>query len=154
MDEAGHDADLALIRSDDAGAIGADETNVTPPEGALDLDHVIHRYAFCDANDQPDTGVGGFENRIRGKWRRDEDQRRIAVRLRDSVAHAVEHRDPLDLLSRLPRRHARDDLRSVSLALRGMERSFLSGDALHDDARIFIDQNAHGVPRFCALADE
>jgi hypothetical protein len=39
-------------------------------------------------------------------------------------------------------RHAGDDIRSILDHLPGMKRSFLAGDALHNQTRAFINENA------------
>ena len=52
---------------------------------------------------------------------------------------------PFDRLARLARRDAADHLRAVFEAALGMKLADLAGDALADDARVFVDQNAHGV---------
>jgi hypothetical protein len=41
------------------------------------------------------------------------------------------------------RRYAADDVRSILDHLLRMERAFLAGNALHDEARIFVNENAH-----------
>ena len=51
MDVAGHDADLALARLDDAGAVGADEAGLAlPHEGVLNLHHVVLGNTLCNAH--------------------------------------------------------------------------------------------------------
>src|SRR5690606_5972939 len=46
VDEARHDADLALAGRDDAGTVGTDETRAGVRERGLHLDHVVDRDAL------------------------------------------------------------------------------------------------------------
>ena len=52
VDVARHDADLALARGDDAGAVGADQPRRAALEEALHPHHVEHRNALGDADDR------------------------------------------------------------------------------------------------------
>jgi hypothetical protein len=61
-DVAGHDADLAGVGRDHAGAVRADEAGPRAFERALDLHHVKHGDAFGDADDERDVGVDGLED--------------------------------------------------------------------------------------------
>ena len=61
------------------------------------------------------------------------------------LRHGVEDRHEVrELLARLPRRHAGDDLRAIVEALLRVERALLAGQALADHLRILVDQDAHG----------
>ena len=77
------------------------------------------------------------------EWRRHEDQRGVALGLLHGIGHRVEHGDALDLLPSLSGCDPGDDLRSISLALGRMERTFLARNPLHHHPRILIDENAH-----------
>src|SRR4029078_4338989 len=83
MDVAGHDADLALVGRDDAGAVRADEARLAAlfAEAFGDLDHVEHRDALGDRDDELDARVDGFDDRFGGARRRDVDHRRVAAGL-------------------------------------------------------------------------
>jgi len=69
VDVAGHDADLAGVRRDDAGAVGADQLGGRALQRALDAHHVEHRDAFGDADDQFHPGIDRLEDRVGGKGR-------------------------------------------------------------------------------------
>jgi hypothetical protein len=59
----------------------------------------------------------------------------------------VEHRDRvLELLPALSRGHAGDDVRAVLQHLLGVERAVAARDALHDEARVLVDEDAHLPP--------
>ena len=53
----------------------------------------------------------------------------------------------LERLAALPRRDAGDDLRAVLDHLLRVERAVAAGDALHDELRVLVDEDAH-----CGLA--
>src|SRR2546426_5536730 len=146
MNEARHDANLRFIDSDHAGAVWSDQADIFATERALDLDHVVDWNAFGDANDQLDAGIGSFQDRIGTKRRGHKDQRGVTLGLLHSITHRIENRNTLDLLPRLARRHTRDNLRPISLALRSMERAFLTSNPLHHHPRILINENAHSSP--------
>lgn len=72
VDEAGHDADLALAWGDDTGAIGTDETGLgLRLEHVCYADHVVLGDAFGDADDEGDLGGDGFFDTGGGEWRSD-----------------------------------------------------------------------------------
>src|SRR6476646_1082079 len=106
MNETRHDADLRFINGNDAGTVGANQSDFFPTKRALDLYHVVHWNAFGNANHKLDAGIAGFQNRIGTKRWRHKDQRGVALGLLDRVAHRIENRNTLDLLPRLARRHA------------------------------------------------
>src|SRR5690606_24081457 len=65
-----------------------------------------------------------------------------ALRVRDGI----EDRQPEVLLAAAARRHAADHLRAVGKALLRVERALLAGQALANNFRLGVDQNAHAVP--------
>src|SRR5262245_950908 len=140
-----HDADLALARRDDAGAVRADQTGIGTAKRALDLDHVEHGHAFGDADDEGDGGVDRLEDGIGGVGGRDIDHARIGAGRRGGLAHRVEDREAEMGGAALARRHAADHARAVSDRLLGMERALRAGEALADDAGVPIDENGHGL---------
>src|SRR5204863_661706 len=62
---------------------------------------------------------------------------------RDRLGHRVEHRHAVHLAAALARRDAAHDLRAVGHHLLRMERAVAAGDALDDQARALVDQDAH-----------
>src|SRR5438876_7561767 len=62
----------AFARRDNAGTIRANEPCLAAVHGALHLDHVIHRNSFGDADDQIQSGIHGFKNRVPGEGRGNE----------------------------------------------------------------------------------
>src|SRR5712691_12498629 len=67
---AGHDADLDLVRRDDAWTVGTDEDGVFALHAVARADHVAHRDAFGDADDQIEIGVDSLVDGGSGKGRR------------------------------------------------------------------------------------
>ena len=98
---------------------------------------------FGDAHDQRNPRVLGLENRVGGKRRRHKDHGRVGAGLCHGIGHGVEHRPALVRRSALARRHAADHLRAVLRAALGVEGAFLARNALHNQPRIFVNQNCH-----------
>ena len=84
---------------------------------AFHFDHVVHRNAFGDADDQFEPGVRAFENGIGGEGRRNENGGDGRAGLFHGVGHGVENRNffaaVLEKLAAFAGRDAGDDLRAV-----------------------------------------
>ena len=109
----------------------------------VDAHHVEHRHAFGDRDDDFAAGVDRFEDRVGGERGGDEDHRGVGAFLFDGFVHRVEHGHAERGLAALARRDAGDELRAVLEAILGMKLARLAGDALANDAGVFIDQDAH-----------
>src|SRR5262249_38684385 len=135
------------------GTVGADEPARRAPEECLDANHVGDGHAFSDADDERHAGIGRLHDRVgRGRGRH-EDQRAVGARGLDTVFHRVPDGKSLVGGSALPRRDASHYLGSVLLAARGVEGALLAGYALHQDARLLVDEDAHArAPRASATA--
>src|SRR5260370_21286386 len=145
MDLAGHDADFASAGGDDARSVRTDEANGFAVEPPSDPDHVHDRDSLGDANDEGAAGVGGLEDRVRSAGRGDEDERDVRARFLDGFGHRVEHGDfALELFAAATGGDAGHDVGAVVHALLGVERAGSPGDALNDDARVFVDEDGHG----------
>src|SRR5699024_8936719 len=68
---------------------------------------------------------------------------RIGVGFGDGFAAGVEHRYAQILLAAAAGRDATDELCAVGLALFGMETALAAGNALANDFRVVVDENAH-----------
>src|SRR6266487_2479254 len=55
---------LAFARCNNAGTVRANEPCLAALHGALHLDHVAHRNPFSDADDEIESGINGFKNRV------------------------------------------------------------------------------------------
>ena len=142
VDVARHDADLALARGDDAGAVRADQHHARMLlQHVLDAQHVQHRDAFGDAHDHADAGIGRFQDRIGRERRRHVDHGGIGAGGVDRFTHGVEHRQFDVGGAALPRGHAADDLGAVIDHLLGVEGALRAGEALDDDLGVLVDQD-------------
>src|ERR1019366_10502811 len=83
---------------------------------------------------------------VREIRRRQENRGRVAASFATRVRDRVKHRHALVLGASLAWRHARDDFRAVFDHLRSMKTAFATGKPLHNDARIFVYENAHRAP--------
>ena len=73
MNERGHDAHFADSGRNHSGTIGTDHAALGLRKRVLDAHHVTDGNAFGDGDDQFDSGINRFKNRIGGEWRRDKD---------------------------------------------------------------------------------
>ena len=103
------------------GQLGPIRRDFEPAERALHLDHVEHRDALGDADDQRDLGVDRLEDRIGGVGRRHVDHGGGGAGLGDGLGHGVEHRQVEMRGAALARRHAAHHLGAVGDRLLGME---------------------------------
>ncbi len=128
----GHDADLALAGSDDAGAVGSDQARrgvrlqIFPG-----LDHVVDGDAFGDADDQGESGVGSFHDGVGGEGRRHEDDGGVRAGGFDAFGDGVEYRTIEVLLATFAGSDSAHYIGAVGDGLLGVEGSFLAGESLH-----------------------
>ena len=146
VDVARHDADLALARRDDARAVRADQLHRrrrVRAERAPHLDHVQHRDALGDADDELDARVDRLEDRVGRAGRRHEDHRRVGAGLLHRLRRRCRTRGkPFVHLAALAGRDAGDDLGAVLAHLLGVERPGAAGDALDDELGLLADEDA------------
>ena len=145
MDVAGHDADLAGVGGNHAGAVGADEARVGVHQRALDLHHVEDRNALGDADDELHLGVDRLEDRVGGKGWRDVYHRSIRAGLGAGLVDRVEDRQAQMILPAFAGGHAADHLGAIGDSLLGVERALRAGEALTDQLGVFVDENGHGL---------
>src|SRR5690349_2802405 len=141
-----NDANLRFARSDEAGAVRADESRAPFLDEGIHPRHVENWDALGDGDDELDPSVGGFHDRIRRIHRRHVDHGRIRAGLGDGARHGIEDRDAvLESLTALSRRDPRDDAGAVLHHLLCVERSIAAGDPLDDERRLLIDEDAHAA---------
>jgi hypothetical protein len=105
----------------------------------FDRDHIGYGNAFGDANDERQTGIGGFHNRVRRKRWRNVNYRNIRAGFFNRVGDGVENRHIFVRRAAFRGRYAANDLRAVFNHLVRVKSSFFSRDALHNQARIFVN---------------
>src|ERR1039458_648563 len=150
-DVARHDADLAFARRHHARAIGADQPRLRAGERTLDLDHVHHRDAFGDADDERELGLDRFANGIGGARRRHVDHAGVAAGLFACFGDGVEYRQIEMGRPAFTGRCAADHLGAVGNRHVRMECAVIGGDDGSDPFRIFVDEDGHYAASFTAL---
>ena len=101
MDVPRHDADLDLVGRDDAGAVRPEQQRLPALHPVARADHVAHRDAFGDADDEIEVRVDRLVDRRGGERRRHVDHRhgRAGGLLR--FLHRRVDRNALEVLARL-----------------------------------------------------
>ena len=121
-DVARHDADLAFVRRHHARAVRPDQARASSLQRALDLDHVEHRDALGDADDQRDLGIDRLQDRVGGAGRRHVDDAGVGAGRRLRLGDGVEDRQAeVRSVPPLPGDDAADHLGAVGDRLLGME---------------------------------
>ena len=93
VDVARHDADLALVRLDDARTVRANNSsNVLRSQSMLDLDHVLLRNTIGDDDDEVELGFNSFEHGVLSERWRDVDHRGVGTGLLLSFSTIFEDR--------------------------------------------------------------
>src|SRR5882672_1748848 len=146
VDVAGHDADLDLVGRDQAGAVRPDEPGALALHLVLGANHVAHRDAFGDADDEVQIGLDRLVDRGGGERRRHVDHRDVGAGLLLRFLHRREDRDALVALTGLFRIHTGDiavpPVR-VLLAHLGVELAGLAGDALGHHPGVLVYEDGH-----------
>src|SRR5262245_45124499 len=146
-----HDADLTLPRGNDAGTIGTQELGSSSLQISFHPDHIAHRNPFCNTDDQRNTRVRRFHNRICGEWRRYIDHADIGRRLANGASDGVEDRNALERGPSLTGSYPRHHLSPVLLAGLRMKLAGGTGDALGQNPSLFADQNRHAYFTACTI---
>ncbi len=121
------------------GQFGPISANIAAGQRGPHLQHVQHRNALGDADDDLDAGIRRLEDRIGREGGRHVDHAGIGAGLAHRVVHGVEHRPVEVLLAALARRDAADQLGAVGDGLFGVEGALLAGEALADDLGVLVD---------------
>src|SRR5438309_12107350 len=101
MDVAGHDADLELVGRDYSRTVRTTAQRLLPAHAITGADHVAHRYAFGDADDEVEPRIDRLVDRRRGegRWHVDHRHRRAGRLL--CIGHRAVDRDPFEILASL-----------------------------------------------------
>src|SRR4051812_2566099 len=121
MDMTRHDADLALVRGDDARAVRPDQPGLGAVQRPPDGDHVQDGYTFRDADHQRDLRVDRFQDGDRGERRRDIDHAGVGAGHEDGLGDGVEHRQVEILGAALARSDAADHGGAIGNRLLGVK---------------------------------
>ena len=136
---AGHDADFALVGSDDTRTIGTDQACVGSGQARLDLGHVANGDALGDGDDEGNLRIDGLHNRIGGEGRRHEDSGGVSPLLPDCFLYGIVYGDAiLKFLPALSGGNAGHDVGTVLDALRRVKTAGAAGDALDDYSCILV----------------
>src|SRR5579872_544302 len=145
-----HDAYLALASGHDAGTVRPDQPRLRARERALHPDHVEHRNAFGDADDQRNFGIDRLADRIRRAGWRHINHAGIRAGLLARFRDRIEYRQAEMGRTAFAGGSAADHLGAVSNGGFRMERAVLAGKTLADDLVVFVDQDGHGLtPGVC-----
>src|SRR5229473_4616946 len=155
VNAAGHDADLAFAGRNDAGAVRADEARFLEVHNGGDAHHVDGGNAFGDADDERELGVRRFQNSVGGVRRGNENHRGVCAGGLRGVGDGVEDGALEMFRSTFAGSDAADHVCAVLDHLLGMKGAFTAGEALDDQASVFVYKNAHRAPparatTFCA----
>src|SRR5437762_2192595 len=113
----------------------------------------VQTCALPISHDQRDAGVRGFEDRRGGDRGRDVDHGSIRLGLADGVGNGVEHRNhAVDQLSTFAGGDTGHHLGAVADHLPRVERPVATGNALHHQAGLLIDEDAHAAAFALATA--
>src|SRR4029079_4388857 len=144
---AGHNTEHRLAGADDAGAIRPNQHRAIgfriAHHVALHPHHVLCRNAVGDRADQRHARIGSLHDAIRAKCWRHEGDAGLGARLLHRLLHSVEHRQSGMGGAAFARGHAADNVGAVVHHLFGVELAFVAGHALHDDRRLFVNQDTH-----------
>lgn len=138
---AGHDANLTLLRFNNARTVGADESGGggVIQEG-LDADHIALGDSLGDGDDEGHFGANGLFNGGGGGGGRDEDDGGICGGLGAGLFDSGEDGAIQMGLTGALRVGAADDIGAVRNGLLGVEGALLAGEALEEDAGGGVDE--------------
>src|SRR5713226_10645699 len=146
VNAAGHDADFAFAGRNDAGTVRTDQSGFLEVHDGGNAHHVDGRDAFGDANDEREFGVGGFQNGVGGIGRGNENHGGVCAGGFRGVGDGVED-GALEMPgAAFAGSDAAGHVCAVLDHLLGVEGAFAAGEALDDQTRFFVDQNAHRAP--------
>jgi hypothetical protein len=142
-DIAGHDADFRLSWDEQTGAVGADQAAVAALNIFVDLHHLQYGDVLCRAYDQRNIGVHGFENGIRRRRSRDEDQAGVSPGSFYCCPDGVEDGFSFYPLAAFAGGNTADHVGAKVNHQLGMKTAFTPGDTLDDQAGVFVCENWH-----------
>src|SRR5207244_9783156 len=145
MNSSWHDSDFAFPRRDNSGTVWPNQPRTPRLQELPSADHIERWNPLCDTDNQFDLRVSGFHDGVGRKRRRHKNHRSIGASLVHCFLHTVKDGPAFVRGPSFAGRHAADNLRSIFCASFGMKCAFTPGDALHDDPRRFVYENAHAA---------
>lgn len=129
VDVSRHDADLARVGLDDAGAVWPNQSGlILGLQGGLHAHHVGLRNSLGDADHKTDLGLHGVEDGLGSERRGNVDHAGVAVGRALGIHHSLEHGESQMGRSSLRWGHTADHLGAVLEGLLGVEGSlWISG---------------------------
>ena len=100
----------------------------------------------------PMPAPAGLEDRGRRGLRRHGDERRRGACRGHRLGDRVEDRDAVDVLATLAGRHSADDLGAVVAVAQAVVPALPTGETLHDDLGVGVDEDRHPQSALPALA--
>ncbi len=138
MDMARHDANLALARCNHSRAIWTDEAHAKLIAALFSDEHVERRNSFGNTNDEFNTRLGCFKDRVFAKGGRHVNNRSIGLCRGISFGHCIEYREPQMRLPALSWRYATNHFRAVLDSLFRMERALRASEALANNLSVLV----------------
>ena len=138
MNMARHDANLALARCNHSGAIWTDEAHAKLIATLFCDEHVERRNSFCDTNDEFNTRLGCFKDRVFAKGGRHVNNSSIGLCRCISFGHCIEYRESQMRLSALSWRYATNHFRAVHDSLFRMESTLSASEALANNLSVLV----------------
>src|SRR5580765_299943 len=156
MDVARHDANLDFVRCDQTRAVGTQQQCLAAGLGhaVLQHQHVAHRNAFRDTDDQIQSGFDSFPDSSSCARRRHIDHRNIGAGCLPGLGNMRENGNAFEFFISFFRVHAGNEgVPTVRIlpAHTCVELTGFTGDTLGNDFSVPIDQNRHGSSLSCYL---
>mmetsp|Transcript_18497 Transcript_18497/g.23443 ORF Transcript_18497/g.23443 Transcript_18497/m.23443 type:complete len:282 (-) Transcript_18497:2-847(-) len=143
-----HNSDLTSIWFNDSWAVWTDKTSfILLHQSILDLNHILLRNSFCNANYEFDFSFQSFHDSFCCEWSWNIDDRSIGTSLGHSFFNRIEHRKIQVSLSSFSWRNTTHHLSSIINSLLTMESSLFSCESLTNYFRICIYKNCRTISR-------
>src|SRR5829696_2690486 len=143
-DVGGDDAGVRPAGADQAGAVRPDQPGGARPLRSGEEDgRVVHGNALGDDDHERHRGVDALLHRRAGEARGHEDDRHVGAGLLDRLGDGAEDGDAVDLLARLARVDAADDLTAGRDHPAGMPEALGAGHPLDDHPGRLGEKNGH-----------
>jgi hypothetical protein len=144
-DKTGHDANFRFARSDDTGAVGANQGAIFVAQVSFDHHHVFGGDSFCDANNHVDSSISGFHYGVSGKCGGNKNDADVGASAFHRFLNGVKNGAIQVQATAFAWGYTSDNVGAVFDHLGGVKGSFVTGETLNHNLGIFIDENAHEI---------